>query len=95
MVHINGGQRGRLDLGVSGKKITTMGPSADGSHPVQQACGRSRRRNVVYCQCGQIIHAALLSKKSPDRRRNRADFRSGNICRCGTYQRIRRRFIAR
>ncbi len=68
---------------VAGKKITTIeGLSADGSHPVQQAWMEEDVPQCGYCQSGQIMSAvALLSKKPKP---------NGNICRCGTYQRIRK-----
>ncbi len=76
---------------VAGKSVTTIeGLSADGSHPVQQAW---RDLDVVqcgYCQSGQIMAAAALLAANPrptDAQIDRA--LSGNLCRCGTYQRIR------
>ena len=77
---------------VAGKKITTIeGLSADGSHPVQQAWVEVDVPQCGYCQCGQIMSAAaLLSKKASPTDAEIDDFMSGNICRCGTYQRIRK-----
>ena len=77
---------------VAGKKITTIeGLSADGSHPVQQAWLEIDVPQCGYCQCGQIMSAAtLLSKKASPTDAEIDDFMSGNICRCGTYQRIRK-----
>jgi len=77
---------------VSGKKITTIeGLSNDGSHPVQQAWVEIDVPQCGYCQCGQIMSAAaLLSKKPNPTDAEIDDFMSGNICRCGTYQRIRK-----
>ncbi len=75
----------------SGKKITTIeGLSKDKSHPVQQAWIEVGVPQCGYCQSGQIMSAAALLSK----RRNPSDLEidaamSGNICRCGTYQRIR------
>ncbi len=76
---------------VSGKKITTIeGLSGDGSHPVQQAWMAESVPQCGYCQSGQIMSAAALLSKTP--KPTDADIdaaMSGNICRCGTYQRIR------
>ena len=77
---------------VSGKKVTTIeGLSADGSHPVQQAWIAEDVPQCGYCQSGQIMSAvALLAKKSNPTDSDIDDAMSGNICRCGTYQRIRK-----
>jgi len=94
-VHING-EAARSCItpisAVAGKKITTIeGLSADGSHPVQQAWIEIDVPQCGYCQCGQIMSAAaLLSKKASPTDAEIDDFMSGNICRCGTYQRIRK-----
>lgn len=76
---------------VAGKKITTIeGLSADGSHPVQQAWVAESVPQCGYCQSGQIMSAAALLAKNAhptDADIDRA--MQGNICRCGTYQRIR------
>jgi isoquinoline 1-oxidoreductase subunit alpha len=94
-VHING-QATRSCItpisAVSGKQITTIeGLSADGNHPVQQAWVEIDVPQCGYCQCGQIMSAAaLLAKKASPSDAEIDDFMSGNICRCGTYQRIRK-----
>jgi isoquinoline 1-oxidoreductase alpha subunit len=77
---------------VSGKKITTIeGLSADGSHPVQKAWIAEDVPQCGYCQSGQIMSAvALLAKKPKPTDADIDDAMSGNICRCGTYQRIRK-----
>jgi aerobic-type carbon monoxide dehydrogenase small subunit (CoxS/CutS family) len=77
---------------VSGKKVTTIeGLSADASHPVQQAWIAEDVPQCGYCQSGQIMSAvALLTKKSNPTDADIDDAMSGNICRCGTYQRIRK-----
>jgi isoquinoline 1-oxidoreductase alpha subunit len=77
---------------VSGKKVTTIeGLSADGTHPVQKAWIEEDVPQCGYCQSGQIMSAvALLSKKPKPTDADIDDFMSGNICRCGTYQRIRK-----
>jgi len=76
---------------VTGKKITTIeGLSIDGTHPVQQAWMEINVPQCGYCQPGQIMSAvALLSKKASPSDAEIDDAMSGNICRCGTYQRIR------
>ena len=94
-VHING-EAARSCItpisAVAGKKITTIeGLSADGNHPVQQAWVEIDVPQCGYCQCGQIMSAAaLLAKKASPSDAEIDDFMSGNICRCGTYQRIRK-----
>lgn len=76
---------------VLGKEITTIeGLSADSSHPVQKAWITDEVPQCGYCHSGQIMAAAALLSKNPapsDADIDRA--MSGNICRCGTYQRIR------
>ena len=76
---------------VGGKKVTTIeGLSADGSHPVQKAWAELDVVQCGYCQSGQIMAAAALL--AANLRPSDADIDaalSGNICRCGTYQRIR------
>ena len=76
---------------VAGEKITTIeGLSSDASHPVQQAWMETNVPQCGYCQPGQIMSAvALLAKKSSPTDADIDDAMSGNICRCGTYQRIR------
>lgn len=77
--------------GVAGKKVTTIeGLSADLSHPVQKAWIELDVPQCGYCQSGQIMSAAaLLAKKARPTDAEVDDAMSGNICRCGTYQRIR------
>ena len=76
---------------VSGAEITTIeGLGANGMHPVQKAWMKINVPQCGYCQSGQMMQAAsfLKTKKSP----TDADIdaaMSGNICRCGTYQRVR------
>jgi aerobic-type carbon monoxide dehydrogenase small subunit (CoxS/CutS family) len=94
-VHING-EPSRSCItpisSVSGKKVTTIeGLSADGTHPVQKAWIEEDVPQCGYCQSGQIMSAvALLSKKPQPSDADIDDAMSGNICRCGTYQRIRK-----
>jgi isoquinoline 1-oxidoreductase alpha subunit len=77
---------------VAGKKITTIeGLSSDSSHPLQKAWIAEQVPQCGYCQSGQIMSAAGLLARIPnptDEDINEA--MAGNICRCGTYQRIRR-----
>ena len=76
---------------VAGKRVTTIeGLSADGNHPLQKAWVALDVSQCGYCQAGQIMQAAQLLQQVPkptDQDIDRA--MSGNICRCGTYQRIR------
>ena len=76
---------------VAGKRITTIeGLSADGSHPVQQAWAELDVVQCGYCQSGQIMAAAALLAVKPSPTDADIDAAlSGNLCRCGTYQRIR------
>jgi aerobic-type carbon monoxide dehydrogenase small subunit (CoxS/CutS family) len=75
----------------SGKKVTTIeGLSADGSHPVQSAWVAEQVPQCGYCQSGQIMQAAALLARTPAPSDSDIDAAmSGNVCRCGTYQRIR------
>jgi aerobic-type carbon monoxide dehydrogenase small subunit (CoxS/CutS family) len=77
---------------VGAKKITTIeGLSADNSHPVQQAWIAEQVPQCGYCQCGQIMSAAALLAKTPQPTDAQVDdAMTGNLCRCGMYQRIRR-----
>ncbi|MEZ0469120.1 (2Fe-2S)-binding protein [Luteimonas salinilitoris] len=76
---------------VAGKRITTIeGLSEDGSHPVQQAWAEIDVVQCGYCQSGQIMSAAALLVTVPSPSDGDIDQAlSGNLCRCGTYQRIR------
>ena len=75
----------------SGKSVTTIeGLDPKGEHPVQVAWRNLSVPQCGYCQCGQIMQAAALLTQTPhptDADIDNAMF--GNICRCGTYQRIR------
>jgi len=73
------------------KNITTIeGLSAHGDHPVQQAWKANNVPQCGYCQSGQIMQAVALLKDKPKPTDNDIDqAMQGNICRCGTYQRIR------
>jgi isoquinoline 1-oxidoreductase alpha subunit len=76
---------------VAGRTITTIeGLSANGDHPVQQAWAEEDVVQCGYCQSGQIMAAAALLRAKPDPTDADIDAAlSGNICRCGTYQRVR------
>src|SRR5690348_8544726 len=76
---------------VAGKPVTTIeGLSPDHSHPVQRAWIEFDVPQCGYCQSGQIMSAAALLAKTPKPSDAQIDdAMSGNICRCGTYQRIR------
>ncbi len=94
-VHINGEATRSCITPISsvqGKKVTTIeGLSADGTHPVQKAWIAEDVPQCGYCQSGQIMSAAaLLAKKPKPTDADIDDAMSGNICRCGTYQRIRK-----
>ena len=93
-VHINGkAMRSCVTpmKSVAGKTIVTIeGLSAKGDHPLQKAWQECSVPQCGYCQSGQLMQAATLLKKTPkptDREIDEA--MQGNICRCGTYQRIR------
>lgn len=76
---------------VANKNITTIeGLSEKGDHPVQKAWLEQDVAQCGYCQTGQIMSAAALLEKNPDPTDEQIDASmSGNICRCGTYLRIR------
>ena len=75
----------------AGKSVTTIeGLSEDGSHPVQVAWRELNVAQCGYCQSGQIMSAVALLERVPDPNDDEIDAAmSGNICRCGTYTRIR------
>jgi len=77
---------------VGNKSITTIeGLSDDNSHPVQQAWIKEQVPQCGYCQSGQIMTAAALLKKNANPNDKDIDTAmNGNICRCGTYPRIRK-----
>ena len=93
-VHIKGAAVRSCVLPVSsvaGAQVTTIeGLSADGSHPLQKAWTEIDVPQCGYCQAGQIMSAAALLAKNPKPTDGDIDAAmSGNICRCGTYSRIR------
>ena len=77
---------------VGARQVTTIeGLSPDRSHPVQRAWIAEQVPQCGYCQSGQIMQAASLLNANPHPSRADVDkAMNGNICRCGTYQRIRR-----
>jgi aerobic-type carbon monoxide dehydrogenase small subunit (CoxS/CutS family) len=76
---------------VGSRKVTTIeGLSADGTHPVQRAWTEVDVVQCGYCQSGQIMTAVALLQKTPDPSDADIDAAmSGNVCRCGTYVRVR------
>src|SRR4029078_8810499 len=93
-VHLNGElQRScMLPLGsvkASDRIVTIEGLSSNASHPVQKAWAEVDVPECRYCQSGQIMAAAALLAKNPKPSDADIDAAMTNICRCGTYQRIR------
>lgn len=76
---------------VMGKSITTIeGLSENGDHPLQKAWLDNKVPQCGYCQAGQIMNAASFLAKNPEPSSSEIDnAMQGNICRCGTYQRIK------
>ena len=94
-VHLNGTATFSCQLSISGvanQEITTIeGLSADRSHPLQQAWIEEDVPQCGYCQSGQIMTAAALLEQNPNPSDEEIDARMRvNICRCGTYNRIRK-----
>ena len=77
---------------LAGMEITTIeGLSAKGDHPVQKAWVDVDVAQCGYCQSGQIMSAAVLLKNTPNpTEEDIENFMTGNICRCGTYTRIKK-----
>jgi isoquinoline 1-oxidoreductase subunit alpha len=92
-VHIDGVAVRSCSIPVSaveGKRIVTIeGLSANASHPVQKAWAAVDVPQCGYCQSGQIMAAAALLLKNPNPTDSDIDAAITNICRCGTYQRVR------
>ena len=93
-VHINGEVQRTCVMPVSAVKptdriVTIEGLSANSSHPVQRAWAQIDVPQCGYCQSGQIMAAAALLRKKPKPTDADIDEAMTNICRCGTYQRIR------
>ena len=92
-VHVNGNPVRACSTPVSsvqGKKVTTIeGLSPSGEHPLQKAWIANQVPQCGYCQSGQIMQAAaLLAKNKNPSRAQIVSHMNGNICRCGTYNRI-------
>jgi isoquinoline 1-oxidoreductase alpha subunit len=97
-VHLNGNAVRSCSMPVSAvgtNKITTIeGLSASGDHPVQLAWSEVDVPQCGYCQAGQIMSAAaLLSKNSSPTTEQIDTAMNGNICRCGTYHRVREAIV--
>jgi len=97
-VHLNGEAVRSCQTAVgsvgAGKITTIEGLSPDRSHPVQRAWIAEQVPQCGYCQSGQIMQAAaLLGKVHHPSSEEVEQAMSGNICRCGTYQRIRRAIL--
>ena len=93
-VHIDGQVMRSCVIPVSaaaGRAVTTIeGLAADGNHPVQRAWRELNVPQCGYCQPGQIMSAVALLERNPNPTDADIDAAmSGNICRCGTYTRIR------
>ena len=93
-VHINGELQRSCTLPVGNVKpgdriVTIEGLSRNASHPVQKAWAEVDVPQCGYCQSGQIMAAAALLAKNPKPNDADIDAAMTNICRCGTYQRIR------
>ncbi len=92
-VHLNGNPVRSCSTpvsAVSGKQVTTIEGLAPGSnHPLQKAWIAEQVPQCGYCQSGQIMQAAaLLAKNKRPTRAQIVSYMNGNICRCGTYNRI-------
>ena len=93
-VHVDGEARRSCVTPIgslAGRRITTIeGLSPDGGHPLQRAWQEVNTPQCGYCQAGQIMSAAALLRKTPRPSDQEIDTAlSGNLCRCGTYLRIR------
>ncbi|MBD0271378.1 MAG: (2Fe-2S)-binding protein [Acetobacteraceae bacterium] len=93
-VHLDGSAVRACQTPVSaaeGQKVTTIeGLSTDGNHPVQVAWRDLNVSQCGYCQTGQIMQAAAFLKDTPNPTDEDIDSAmTGNLCRCGTYPRIR------
>ncbi len=93
-VHLNGELARSCSIPVGSVKatdriLTIEGLSATSEHPVQRAWAELDVPQCGYCQSGQIMAAAALLRKNPKPSDSDIDAAMTNICRCGTYQRIR------
>ncbi|MBA4058224.1 MAG: (2Fe-2S)-binding protein [Marivirga sp.] len=97
-VHLNGNAVRSCTLPVSAvgtSKVTTIeGLSSNGDHPVQLAWNEVDVPQCGYCQAGQIMSATALLNKNPKPTVEQIDTAmNGNICRCGTYHRVREAIV--
>ena len=94
MVHIDGKRAFSCQTQMSemaGKSVTTIeGLSPDSSHPLQKAWLAEQVPQCGYCQSGQIMATAAFLKTHPKPTDAEIDANITNICRCGTYERLRR-----
>ena len=93
-VHFNGAVARSCSIPLSSVKptdriVTIEGLSPTSTHPVQKAWAEVDVPQCGYCQSGQIMAAAALLQRTPDPSDRDIDEAMTNICRCGTYQRIR------
>src|SRR5215475_13059186 len=93
-VHVNGAVARSCSIPVGSltaadKIVTIEGLSTNRSHPVQKAWAALDVPQCGYCQSGQIMAAAALLRKRPHPTDQDIDEAMSNICRCGTYQRVR------
>ncbi len=94
-VHVNGEAQRSCVLPLSAlqptdKIVTIEGLSPDSSHPVQKAWAELDVPQCGYCQSGMIMAAAALLAKIPNPTDEQIDAEITNICRCGTYRRVRK-----
>jgi isoquinoline 1-oxidoreductase alpha subunit len=93
-VHVNGGLTRSCSIPVGSVKptdkiVTIEGLSTTRSHPVQKAWAALDVPQCGYCQSGQLMAAAALLQRTPKPTDRDIDEAMTNICRCGTYQRVR------
>jgi isoquinoline 1-oxidoreductase alpha subunit len=93
-VHVDGEAMRSCSVGIGsieGSRVKTIeGLSPDGTHPLQKAWQEVNTPQCGYCQVGQIMQAAALLEETPQPSDEEIDSAlSGNLCRCGTYLRIR------
>ena len=93
-VHVDGAAVRSCSVPVAsvvGKRIATIESlSTDGSHPVQAAWIAAQVPQCGYCQSGMVMAAAALLRQTPKPTDTEIDAAISNICRCGTYVRVRR-----
>jgi len=94
-VHVNGEAQRSCSLPLSAvqasdKIVTIEGLSPDSSHPVQKAWAELDVPQCGYCQSGMIMASAALLAKTPKPTDAQIDAEITNICRCGTYRRVRK-----